>query len=418
MDDVELTEFEAIDVKSIKGVAQGANGFPILMMKGLAPVAKGSRDCEGCGKSYDADAKADNCEDCGKKLPDADASKAADDDGKCKTCGGTGKIMGGNRDCPDCDGPAEKSIPPWHAAAATLARMALAAPSLPRESLFKAVAADGSVDEQPDIDGGKQAIALIAKLIGYEADELAAGCLDETWDIQLLCEAAGALKCWLRGEQASGDGTDSMLMASAAKADLSTSSINDLPDSAFAHIEPGGSKDEDGKTTPRSKRHFPVHDEAHAKNALARLSSSPFGDKAKVKVHAAAKKFGIEVSDTSKSTVAEGEKPVDTEAQGTGGLSKAVEDAVTKAMAPLQERITVLDAELAKVKATPVPGGPALSHNVQVKNQRAERQEDWAAKSAYYREMAETVTDRPTADGYRKLAREADEKAMTAPAAT
>jgi hypothetical protein len=417
MEDVELTEFEAIEVESIKGVGQGANGFPILMMKGLAPLAKGSRDCEGCGKSYDADAKADNCEDCGKKLPDADASKAADD-GKCKTCEGTGKIMGGSRDCPDCDGPAEKSIPAWHAAAATMARMALAAPSLPRESLFKAVAADGSVDEQPDIDGGKQAIALIAKLIGYEADELAAGCLDETWDIQLLCEATGALKCWLRGEQASGDGTDSMLMASAAKADLSTKDLNDLPDSAFAHIEDGGSKDEDGKTTPRSKRHFAIHDKAHADNAAARIAQgAKFGDEALPKVKAAQKKFGSNSDDTSKSTVAEGEKPVDTEAQGTGGLSKAVEDAVTKAMAPLQERITALDAELAKVKAAPVPGGPALSRNVQVKTTRGEVAEDWTAKSAYYREMAETVTDRTTADGYRKLAREADARA-TAPAAT
>lgn len=74
-------------------------------------------------------------------------------------------------------------------------------------------------------------------------------------------------------------------------------SMNDLPDSAFAYIEPGGKKDSEGKTTPRSKRHFPVHDAAHTRNALARMSQSPFGDKAKAKVHAAAKKFGIEVSE-------------------------------------------------------------------------------------------------------------------------
>jgi hypothetical protein len=42
--------------------------------------------------------------------------------------------------------------------------------------------------------------------------------------------------------------------------------------------------------------------------------------------------------------------------------------------------------------------------------------EDWAAKAAYYREMAEQVTDRPTADGYRKLARDAESKAVTTPA--
>lgn len=88
-------------------------------------------------------------------------------------------------------------------------------------------------------------------------------------------------------------------------AEMSSASINDLPDSAFAFIEPGGTKDSDGKTIPRSKRHFPVHDEAHTRNALARLSSSPFGPKAKGKVVAAAKKYGIHVSDDSHSVGAD-----------------------------------------------------------------------------------------------------------------
>ena len=77
-------------------------------------------------------------------------------------------------------------------------------------------------------------------------------------------------------------------------AELSTSAINDLPDSAFAHIEPGGTKDGSGKTVPRSLRHFPIHDAAHTRNALARAPQSPFGDKAMPKILAAAKKFGIQ----------------------------------------------------------------------------------------------------------------------------
>lgn len=79
-------------------------------------------------------------------------------------------------------------------------------------------------------------------------------------------------------------------------AEMSSKSINDLPDSAFAYIEPGGEKDEEGKTTPRSKRHFPVHDKAHTRNALSRAPQSPFGDKAMPKIKSAAKKFGIKVS--------------------------------------------------------------------------------------------------------------------------
>jgi HK97 family phage prohead protease len=81
------------------------------------------------------------------------------------------------------------------------------------------------------------------------------------------------------------------------RAQMSSGSINDLPDSAFAYIEPGGKKDADGKTVPRSLRHFPIHDEAHVRNALARAPQSPFGDKAMPKIRAAAKKFGIELAE-------------------------------------------------------------------------------------------------------------------------
>jgi hypothetical protein len=83
------------------------------------------------------------------------------------------------------------------------------------------------------------------------------------------------------------------------RAALSSATINDLPDSAFAYIEPGGKKDNDGKTVPRSLRHFPVHDEAHARNALAQASKSPFGDKAMPKILKAAKKFGIDAQQNS-----------------------------------------------------------------------------------------------------------------------
>lgn len=76
-------------------------------------------------------------------------------------------------------------------------------------------------------------------------------------------------------------------------AELSTANINDLPDSDFAYIEPGG-KVVDGKTEPRSLRHFPIHDAAHVRNALARASQSPFGAKAMPKIKAAARKFGID----------------------------------------------------------------------------------------------------------------------------
>jgi len=63
--------------------------------------------------------------------------------------------------------------------------------------------------------------------------------------------------------------------------------INDLPDSAFAVILPGGEKDGEGKTTPRSLRKFPHHtndgkiDLPHLRNANARVPQSDLTDEQK-----------------------------------------------------------------------------------------------------------------------------------------
>jgi hypothetical protein len=81
------------------------------------------------------------------------------------------------------------------------------------------------------------------------------------------------------------------------KAKLSSAELNDLPDSAFAYIEPGGKKDASGKTTPRSLRHFAIHDKPHADNAAARIAQgAEFGEEAKPKVEAAQRRFGEKVS--------------------------------------------------------------------------------------------------------------------------
>jgi HK97 family phage prohead protease len=114
-------------------------------------------------------------------------------------------------------------------------------------------------------------------------------------------------------------------------APLDTATENELPDSAFAYIEPGGTKDNDGKTTPRSLRHFPVHDAAHVRNALARASSSPFGEKAMSSIKSAARKFGVHVGENSidrdferrevriTSQYRDFEKPIEFRDRGDGG---------------------------------------------------------------------------------------------------
>ena len=61
-------------------------------------------------------------------------------------------------------------------------------------------------------------------------------------------------------------------------AEWSTKLINDLPDSSFALIESGGSKDKDGKTVPRTLRNLPYKDASgkidlpHLRNAMARVT--------------------------------------------------------------------------------------------------------------------------------------------------
>jgi hypothetical protein len=66
----------------------------------------------------------------------------------------------------------------------------------------------------------------------------------------------------------------------AADAEWDTEYINNLPDDAFAHVESGGKKDDEGKTVPRSLRHLPFKnvqgeiDHDHLVNALARVKQS------------------------------------------------------------------------------------------------------------------------------------------------
>ncbi len=73
-------------------------------------------------------------------------------------------------------------------------------------------------------------------------------------------------------------------MGDEVKAQWSAAYINDLPDSAFLYIEPGGEKDETGRTTPRSLRHLPYRnadgeiDLPHLRNAITRLSQADTGE--------------------------------------------------------------------------------------------------------------------------------------------
>lgn len=73
--------------------------------------------------------------------------------------------------------------------------------------------------------------------------------------------------------------------------------VNNLPDASFLYIESGGEKDDDGKTKPRSLRHFPYKDESgkidlpHLRNAIARIPQADIPDDMKEKLQAKARKL-------------------------------------------------------------------------------------------------------------------------------
>lgn len=93
------------------------------------------------------------------------------------------------------------------------------------------------------------------------------------------------------------------------KAVWSAAMVNGFPDSSFAFISPGGEKDAEGKTVPRSLRHLPYKDAsgkpdaAHVRNALARLAQTDIPAAAKAtarrRLVAAARQLKIEVAESA-----------------------------------------------------------------------------------------------------------------------
>ena len=103
------------------------------------------------------------------------------------------------------------------------------------------------------------------------------------------------------------------------KAVWSTAYVNDLPDGSFLYIAPGGEKDSEGKTTPRSLRYFPYKDATgkvdlpHLRNALARIPQANLPQSVKDRVAAKAERI---LSSQSSFTPEDVEAEGDEEPQG------------------------------------------------------------------------------------------------------
>lgn len=73
--------------------------------------------------------------------------------------------------------------------------------------------------------------------------------------------------------------------------------INELPDSAFLYVAPGGEKDDTGRTVPRDLRKFPVRDAqgnldmAHLRNAMSRIPQADLSQAIKDRLTAACQRL-------------------------------------------------------------------------------------------------------------------------------
>jgi hypothetical protein len=285
-------------------------------------------------------------------------------------------------------------------------------PAMPEEDRAKAVALiekavgpDGTQDEHPDIDGGKEAIKLIAQLITYEAQELAAGYFDETCDISLLVRAVECLKQWLVNEksalmhmameEADDDVTYVGLGAEAdtAKRDFSADERDAAASSGAAM--PDGS--------------FPIKSKQDLKNAIRLAGNAKNPDAARAHIKRRAKALGASdmIPDTWKAAAGDGLKKPKGAKVKKYDIENIVKAAVAEANQASEERVKALEAELAKVMAQPTPGGP-VRRPVHVDARHAGDTEN---KAERIRKYADSLRDPAQRAQYLAWAAEEDAKA-------
>lgn len=220
-----------------------------------------------------------------------------------------------------------------------------------------------AVDETADIAGAWAAIGQICDLIIHEATELKTGRMEEKHDIEILLRAICSLACFIDREtfqQAGSYGPDD----SDDDGDLSYVAL-------FAKTVSAADRRRMGKTgVAMPNGDFPIPDEGHLKAAIGRLGNYT-GDKAAAKKHivARAHALGLDNLIPDDWTATDGDDNAKTAEPDVTKASTAdvavdipeiVKKAVAEANAASEERIKALEAELAKVAATPIPGGPVL----------------------------------------------------------
>lgn len=113
-------------------------------------------------------------------------------------------------------------------------------------------------------------------------------------EVSLVDRAANKRRFTMtKSQDVESDGDGGFVIAD--KAVWTTAYVNTLPDSAFLYVKPGGEKDEDGKTVPRTNRMFPYKsaegdvDLPHLRNAIARIPQSNLSEDLKDRLQSRAR---------------------------------------------------------------------------------------------------------------------------------
>lgn len=266
-----------------------------------------------------------------------------------------------------------------------------------------------AVDESSDIAGAWAAVGQICDLIISEATELKGGRMEEKYDIETLCRALCALECFLNREA----------MQQAGSYGPGDSDSDDLGGevsyiSLMAKFVSAAQRRQYAKTgVAMSNGDFPIPDEGHLRSAVGRLANYK-GDKAAARRHIIARaralglKSGLESGGSADGKPKKGkgmsknkaaESGTETPAVDTAGIAEIVNKAVAEATGGLKAQLDAARADLAKVMASPIPGGPVLIKPT------ATPANPSLDKAARYRAIAEQTTDPGVAAAYRAAAR-------------
>lgn len=154
------------------------------------------------------------------------------------------------------------------------------------------------------------------------------------------------------------------------KAVWTTAYINTLPDSAFLYIKPGGEKDEEEKTVPRTNRMFPYKDDEgnidlpHLRNAIARIPQSNLSQELK-----------DNLQDKARNILAEVEKMVEESVNETQEDSKmAIKFAE---IAKSAEKVELKEVEVKKAVSSAVAKLDEISKLFGISTEELKTEDNW-----------------------------------------